>query len=995
MSSRSNSPRFSLSENESADSGDHPLGEGSIEGSDSEASENSGSDRQVSEPSDNSDSDRRRGKRNRHASPVFDESSPKLRRRGGRIRKPAVDVISALPDALILHVLSFLPIEDAIKTQVLSKRWLRLWTYIPSLVFLRESDSSDTSVRDFVTFVDRTLVLCTCSKLKKLGFQFAYETDYASNVNLWTRFATGRGAEELQLDFYHYNMYNNMHEDDSYLLPQLLYTNSSFKTLKFSVCKVIPKGVVCWNSLKKLSIGYAELSEDVIEKILAGSPVLEILELYAFYGFDRLHVSNASVKKLILRDVWEHEEEYPTDGYHSVLEVSAPHLHSLEISGGLCDKICRLRDISSLVDANLNFDMTLYRDRANEHIMYENMLRGLLQSLVHVKKITLGTFAIQTDIPIIVALPIPIVVAVVRQQTVDSEHYRDAEELMIMSLSNRDRSIKNYPENAEIENVSSDSDCSCRSYRSPGYKPAKWPRTDRLKTTVDRLSELPDHVLVHMLSLLPIKEAIQTQVLSRRWKSPWTYLPSLHFHLLFNFHVSVRDIQRFVTFVDETLIRSNRSKLEKFEVLCWYQPNFASDVNRWTTFAVGKGTKELHLFLPLAGFDSGSNECYELPQYLYTNSSFGDLRFSWCSVTPEGVVAWNSPTRLSIGCVKLSEDVIHKILAGSPVLEILELYNFKGACKVTPAKFCGSKEVVPLHFRKITGLLARKSCWLGDASSLVDATLKFDLTQCDDDRSDDYERISSILQGLLVSLAHVQNITLGTWALQHAIARIQSNPTQPLLELADVGAVLLPNVVARWDEMLCEELIPTLDKFYNPFKDFSAMMVREEEEEVEIKDSIGEANPHTGEEVDDGNGVEDGGAGLRDTGEEVALRTAEQVCVGGWRSLHHQGRKSDMKIFLYGIVTLFVSHKASLCSLPKAVNLQIFSRGYIGLFCQHSSEFMDSNSALHLFGDPDSSMVAVFLCRWLRLEGLLLYSISLAIPGDIQFFLILVLFRLI
>ncbi|KAG5516749.1 hypothetical protein RHGRI_037476 [Rhododendron griersonianum] len=393
MSSRSNSPRFSQSENESADSGDHPLGERSIEGSDSEASENSGSDRQVSEPSDNSDSDRRRGKRNRHASPVFDESSPKRRRRGGRIRKPAVDVITALPDALILHVLSFLPIEDAIKTQVLSKRWLHLWTYTTSLVFLLDSYSSDKSVRDFVTFVDRTLFLCTCSKLKKLGVRFAYKSDYASNVNLWTRFAIGRGAEELQLDFRHYNMYD--YEDDSYLLPQLLYTNSSFKTLKFSVCKVMPKGVVCWNSLKKLSIGYAELSEDVIEKILVGSPVLEILELYAFYGFDRLHVSNAGVKKLILRGVWEHEEEYPTNGYHSVLEVSAPHLHSLEISGDLCDKICRLGDISSLVDANLNFDMTLYRDRANEHIRYENVLRGLLQSLVHVKKITLGTFAIQ------------------------------------------------------------------------------------------------------------------------------------------------------------------------------------------------------------------------------------------------------------------------------------------------------------------------------------------------------------------------------------------------------------------------------------------------------------------------------------------------------------------------------------------------------------------------------------------------------------------------
>ncbi|XP_058195929.1 uncharacterized protein LOC131312287 [Rhododendron vialii] len=39
--------------------------------------------------------------------------------------------------------------------------------------------------------------------------------------------------------------------------------------------------------------------------------------------------------------------------------------------------------------------MTIYRDRSNEYIRYENMLRGLLQSLVHVKKITSGTLAIQ------------------------------------------------------------------------------------------------------------------------------------------------------------------------------------------------------------------------------------------------------------------------------------------------------------------------------------------------------------------------------------------------------------------------------------------------------------------------------------------------------------------------------------------------------------------------------------------------------------------------
>ncbi|XP_058195926.1 F-box protein At5g03100-like isoform X2 [Rhododendron vialii] len=280
---------------------------------------------------------------------------------GSGIRKPAADLITALPDSVLGHVLSFLPIEDAIRSQILSKRWQYLWTYSTSLVF-RDSNSSDKSVSDFVTFVDRTLVLCACSKVTKLGVQFAYEPDYASNVNLWTRFAAGRGAEELQLDL-------------------------------FSECKVMPKGVVCWHSLKKLSIGRAKLSEDVIQKILAGSPVLEILELCYCYGFNRVHVSDASLKKLILRD-----GDYDDDGdggHHPVLEISAPHLHSLEITGDLGRKICRLGDVSSLVDANISFRIWYRYYCSDDYKVHTDMFAGLLQSLVHVKKITLGSWAIQ------------------------------------------------------------------------------------------------------------------------------------------------------------------------------------------------------------------------------------------------------------------------------------------------------------------------------------------------------------------------------------------------------------------------------------------------------------------------------------------------------------------------------------------------------------------------------------------------------------------------
>jgi len=45
----------------------------------------------------------------------------------------------------------------------------------------------------------------------------------------------------------------------------------------------------------------------------------------------------------------------------------------------------------------------------------------------------------------------------------------------------------------------------------------------------DRISDLPDTLLLHILMLLPLVEAVRTCVLSRRWRGAWTRLPRLAF----------------------------------------------------------------------------------------------------------------------------------------------------------------------------------------------------------------------------------------------------------------------------------------------------------------------------------------------------------------------------------------------------------------------------------------------------------------------------------
>ncbi|XP_061345951.1 putative F-box/FBD/LRR-repeat protein At4g13965 [Gastrolobium bilobum] len=46
----------------------------------------------------------------------------------------------------------------------------------------------------------------------------------------------------------------------------------------------------------------------------------------------------------------------------------------------------------------------------------------------------------------------------------------------------------------------------------------------------DRLSDLPDCVLTHLMSFLPTQVAVQTCILSRRWKELWKRLPTLILH---------------------------------------------------------------------------------------------------------------------------------------------------------------------------------------------------------------------------------------------------------------------------------------------------------------------------------------------------------------------------------------------------------------------------------------------------------------------------------
>ncbi|XAR59229.1 hypothetical protein NMG60_11014949 [Bertholletia excelsa] len=225
-----------------------------------------------------------------------------------------LDLISALPDDVLVHILSFLPTEDAAKTAILFKRWQHLWTWVPSLIFTCGHDVEIFEVCRFIDFITRTLICC--SSVKNLKSEFISFPLLARHVNLWSHLAIRNVVEVL-----HRKLKDA--EYGPYLLPKYMYLNSGFKKLHFLGCELMPKVGVNWKFLKNLSIGRLNASDHALETILAGSPMLEYLELYRIIGINGFRISHRNLRKLILRSKCGYDA-------NALVEIVAPSPQSLE-----------------------------------------------------------------------------------------------------------------------------------------------------------------------------------------------------------------------------------------------------------------------------------------------------------------------------------------------------------------------------------------------------------------------------------------------------------------------------------------------------------------------------------------------------------------------------------------------------------------------------------------------------------------------------------------
>ncbi|KAL2493466.1 F-box/LRR-repeat protein [Abeliophyllum distichum] len=186
----------------------------------------------------------------------------------------------------------------------------------------------------------------------------------------------------------------------------------------------------------------------------------------------------------------------------------------------------------------------------------------------------------------------------------------------------------------------------------------------------DRISNLPDSILCHILSFLPTKYAVATSILSSKWKNLFPSIPNLRLRLddsLFLRPESVSDtyLIRFMNFVDRLFNITLRDVpcIHAFHLSCERYDD-GRHISNWVRAALHLNVKKVHLQIHSS---RNSN--------LLVDSLFGckieclNLTFDFIQHVPECRFSLPNLKMLVVQGMKFNS--VNKIYAGCPLLECL------------------------------------------------------------------------------------------------------------------------------------------------------------------------------------------------------------------------------------------------------------------------------------------------------------------------------------
>ncbi|CAH9147549.1 unnamed protein product [Cuscuta epithymum] len=184
------------------------------------------------------------------------------------------DIISNLPQNLRETILTYLPLQDAVRTSVLSSEWRYTWTKVPRLCF-DETICPGSSGGDQWEFQNKYVRRILHVLLQHEGpittFELAIpEMEIFPEMDSLMLFLSKSDVESLALMF----------KSGHYKLPSTFFKCQRLKSLYLMSCLVHPPSdFIGFSQLLTIDMFDVDIGSKPLESIIACCPLLECLKL--------------------------------------------------------------------------------------------------------------------------------------------------------------------------------------------------------------------------------------------------------------------------------------------------------------------------------------------------------------------------------------------------------------------------------------------------------------------------------------------------------------------------------------------------------------------------------------------------------------------------------------------------------------------------------------------------------------------------------------------
>ncbi|KAH0644101.1 hypothetical protein KY289_035075 [Solanum tuberosum] len=245
------------------------------------------------------------------------------------------DIISDLPRNIIDCILGKMPIRDAVRTSVLSKKWTLYYSTIPELEF---DDKFSKELQNFAISQKKLRILSEVElehkyHLDEIVTRFLmfhpgriekfkvfvpnFKSTRAPNVSKWIRKLSQKNIKKLTLE---YKKDIVSHKLSSYFFSCLDLTNLKLRNLHLSHHPPNFKGFLYLYQLELIGVHFVN---DYFEYFLSSCPVLQKLVLYGCSGVHHFNISGSKLQRLFIK---------VDDDFQSISLENVPNLTEVSIT---------------------------------------------------------------------------------------------------------------------------------------------------------------------------------------------------------------------------------------------------------------------------------------------------------------------------------------------------------------------------------------------------------------------------------------------------------------------------------------------------------------------------------------------------------------------------------------------------------------------------------------------------------------------------------------